>query len=105
MEKSGEMPTDTPCVTATKTTRKTSRKNAASTRSNIKLTISMLREGFQTIYAETMVVRGHLAAMLDLERREPSLNSTKKLMALNHQLDALISESETILGGFPGMSD
>lgn len=66
---------------------------------------SFLREDFQTIYAEIMAARGHLAVMLDCSGPEPASSMTKNLMALNHQMDAILLESEAILDGYPDTKD
>lgn len=62
-----------------------------------KLLASLVREGFQTIYAEIMVARGHLAVMLDGEQGSELSSIAKKLMELNHEMDRMQLESEHFL--------
>jgi hypothetical protein len=78
-------------------TRKTSPKSASSTPSNIPPMLSLLLEDFQTTYASTMVARGHLTVMLDCLDSSTMKPIAMKLMDLNHQIDQMLSESESIL--------
>ena len=105
MEKFTARRRDMRSAMVTQMTRKTSPRNAACTRLRSDLMRSLLREGFQTIYAEIMVARGHLAVMLDGREPEPAKSMTTKLMGLNHQLDAILLESEAILASYPDTRD
>ena len=56
---------------------------------------STLLDDFQTIYAGIMAARGHLALTLDV--KQFSSITTTKLMELNHKMDEILMDSETIL--------
>lgn len=81
-------------------TPKTSHKTASYTHLRTGPVMSMLREGLQTTYGGIMDARGALAVLLDKRHDEILLNIATKLMDLNHEMDRLHFESETLLDSY-----